>query len=210
MIVVARRELLVGSSMLLAGMATQALHAQIAPKTPIPPQPEVAPVNAPSTITIADRNEPGDRLVVTGRVFAADGKTPIRGVSIYAYHTDAKGIYNPAIDSRPDRNPRLYGYMRTDARGRYEFATIRPGPYPNDTIPAHIHYVVSMPGYRTLHPEVLFSGDPLISDMYRTEVAKPRGRFSIPDLTKDAQGAWHITQDFFLRPLVDGGNVLAR
>ena len=40
-----------------------------------------APPDAPSSIVIAAKDEPGERLIVTGRVL--DGTRPVAGVSIY-------------------------------------------------------------------------------------------------------------------------------
>jgi len=48
-----------------------------------------APNDAPSSVVIAGKNEPGERLVVTGRTL--DGKKPVAGVSLYVFHTDANG-----------------------------------------------------------------------------------------------------------------------
>ncbi|MEO6725556.1 MAG: hypothetical protein ABIP14_09665 [Blastocatellia bacterium] len=106
--------------------------------------PQVAEKSAPSKIAITSKDEPGERLIVSGKVFGKDGRTPLTGASVYVYHTDAKGLYTP--DTNDNKNPRLRGYLRTDEQGRYEFATIKPGHYPNNTIPAHIHYVVTAPG----------------------------------------------------------------
>src|SRR5262245_25937250 len=103
--------------------------------------PTVAGKDAPSKITIASREEPGERLSVAGSVFAPAGKTPTSCRSVYVYHTDVKGLYTP--DTNDNRNPRLRGYMRTDAKGYYEYSTIKPAQYPNNRIPAHIHYVVN-------------------------------------------------------------------
>ena len=49
-----------------------------------------APDDAPSNVVIAGKGEPGERLVVTGRTL--DGTRPIAGVSLYVFHTDAKGL----------------------------------------------------------------------------------------------------------------------
>jgi protocatechuate 3,4-dioxygenase, beta subunit len=96
--------------------------------------PQVAEKNAPAKAAVAPKDEPGERLVVTGRVFGQDGRTPLAGVSLYVYQTDKNGYYSqPTNDSR---NPRLRGYLRTDAEGRYEFSTVKPGPYPNASIPS--------------------------------------------------------------------------
>jgi len=159
--------------------------------------PTVAPKDAPAKVTIATLNEPGERLVVNGRVFASDGVTPLAGASVYAYHTDAKGYYSPGTND--NRNPRLRGYMRTDAEGRYEFNTIKPGPYPNSRIPAHIHYVVTAPGHSERIFEIVFEGDPFLDDRVRQDAAKEWSGFSIRRLDKDGQGVLRCTQDIKLQ-----------
>lgn len=155
--------------------------------------PQVADKNAPSKITIATKDEPGERLMVTGRVFGADGKTPLAGASVYVYHTDAKGLYTP--DTNDNRNPRLRGYLRTDAQGHYEYSTIKPAPYPNNGIPAHIHYVVTAPGYKERVFEIVFEGDKFIDEKLRADAAQEGSAFSIRPLTRDQQNVWHCTQD---------------
>lgn len=167
---------------------------------PRPPKPnEIAPASAPAKTTISDATEPGDGLVVTGTITGEDGK-PLSSASIYAYHTDANGHYDP--DEPPDRQgpPRLKGYMRSDVNGHYEFRTIRPAPYPNSPIPAHVHYVISMAGYKDIFLEMLFSDDPRITDEYRAAVKEDRPyKFSICDASADANHTWRCKQDFVLR-----------
>src|SRR4051794_29120343 len=78
----------------------------------------VAPANAPSDTVIAGRTERGDRLIVTGR--ALDRGRPVAGVSIYAFHADADGLYTR--DGRnSDENATLFATLRTDAQGRYRY-----------------------------------------------------------------------------------------
>lgn len=147
-------------------------------------------------MTIAARQEPGERLIVTGRVFGPDGVTALAGASVYVYHTDVKGYYSPGTND--NRNPRLRGYLRTDAQGRYEFSTIKPGPYPNSRVPAHIHYVVTAAGYSERVFEIVFEGDPLLDDNVRGETAREWSGFSLRRLEKDKQGVWRCTQDIKL------------
>jgi protocatechuate 3,4-dioxygenase beta subunit len=159
--------------------------------------PQIAEKNAPSKVTIAAKEEPGERLTVSGQVFGPDGKTPLAGASVYVYHTDAKGLYTP--ETNDNRNPRLRGYMRTDAQGRYEYSTIKPAPYPNNRIPAHIHYVVNAPGHQERVFEIVFEGDPNIDERMRADAAKEGSAFSICALTRDQQGAWRCAQDVKMR-----------
>jgi hypothetical protein len=110
-----------------------------------------------SEITLTIPNEPGDKLRVTGVVRDSSGK-PIAGALVGAYHTDAKGIYS----EQGSAAPRLFGYMRTDAEGRFAFNTIRPASYPGrpHEFDQHIHYVVSAPGYRERQTANSFADDP--------------------------------------------------
>lgn len=156
--------------------------------------PQVAEKNAPSKITIATKDEPGERLIVTGQVFGPDGKTPLAGASVYVFHTDATGRYTPG-PTDDNRNPRLRGYMRTDAEGRYAYSTIRPASYPDTKVVAHIHYVVTAPGYKERVFEIVFDGDKFIDDKLRADAAKEGSAFSIRPLKRDEQNVWHCMQD---------------
>jgi protocatechuate 3,4-dioxygenase beta subunit len=91
-------------------------------------------------------DEPGEPLIVSGTVRDSQGKA-IAGALIYVFHADAKGYYSPkrVVD---EQNARLFGYMKTGVDGRYEFRTIRPGGYPSQPIPQHIHMLATAPGYR--------------------------------------------------------------
>ncbi|HSO73760.1 MAG TPA: protocatechuate 3,4-dioxygenase [Blastocatellia bacterium] len=164
---------------------------------PMAQAPTIAEKGAPSRITIAAKEEPGERLIVAGRVFSTDGVTGMAAASVYVYHTDVKGYYTPGAND--NRNPRLRGYMRTDAQGRYEFSTIKPGSYPNNSVPAHIHYVVTAAGYNERVFEIVFEGDPFLNDRVRREAANEWSGFSLRRLEKDQQGVWRCTQDIKLR-----------
>jgi len=127
-----------------------------------------------SQTQIAAPGEPGDPLVVAGQVFAPDGRTPAPGVTVYAYNTDAEGYYGAG---RAEYPPRIYGWMRTDAAGRFELRTIRPGRYPNMRVPAHVHFDLWSGGYPMQWAEaVQFAGDSYLTAEMLDEDAK-LGRF---------------------------------
>jgi protocatechuate 3,4-dioxygenase beta subunit len=143
---------------------------------------------------LSPADEPGELMLLTGTVYASDGRTPVPGVTVFAYHTDKNGLYgneNPS-DPRPPRDrkpPRLRGWAMTNAEGKYEFRTIKPEPYPVRRFAAHVHMHVTT---RTLPewwvPSVLFEGDPLISARERQE-HNSLGRFGfIHPLVRD--GEW--------------------
>jgi len=153
---------------------------------------------APSEITIPPANEPGEPMEVRGRVFQADGKTPVANAMIFVYHTDAHGIYaaNGDLD-----HPRLHACVMTDAQGRYRWHTIKPGSYPNMRIPAHFHIRIRAAGCRELEDEIQFLGDPFLraSDLAQHS---HEGTFSrIRPVEKGRNGVLHVTRDFRLVPV---------
>ena len=157
----------------------------------------VAEPNAPSKITVAPKEEPGERLIVSGKVCGPDGKSRLKGVSVYVYHTDINGYYSE--NTTNNSNPRLRGWMRTDAAGRYEFNTIKPGPYPDARVPAHIHYVVSAPGYKERVFEIVFEGDPFISERMKSDAENEYSMFSIRPAKRGDDGVLRCVQDIKLQ-----------
>jgi protocatechuate 3,4-dioxygenase beta subunit len=151
---------------------------------------------AMSSATLSGPKEPGEPLHVTGRVFAPDGVTPAAGVTLYAYHTDARGHYN----RWPGSSPRLKGWMKTGPDGRYEYRTIKPGAYPNGRIAAHVHTQLwgagAPPQYGT---DLLFEGDPFLTEEERRRSAAA-GRFAfIQPARRDERGVWHAVHDLRLK-----------
>jgi predicted acylesterase/phospholipase RssA len=119
---------------------------------------------------IAPVEEAGEPLVVDGVVRRADG-TPVPGVVVYAYQTDARGFY-PADPDQADRHARRHGRLRgwaeTDVAGRYRFLTVRPAGYPNTDIPQHIHLHVLELGRCTYFiDDVTFDDDPRLTASQR-------------------------------------------
>jgi len=157
-----------------------------------------APRNVPPSATIAPSGEPGERMVISGRILNADGKSAAPGITLFLYHTDSKGHYNAEDDPF---QPRLHGWVRTGADGRYEIRSIRPAPYPNHRIPSHIHVHVFGPGLseRSI-PEFNFQDDPFLSAEQRALPSR-LGSFSpVVVLKRGADGVWRGTRDIRLAP----------
>lgn len=147
------------------------------------------------SIWISPDNEPGEPMIVTGTVYAPDGKTPLEGIKIHVYQTDAKGIYS-ADGNRA--NSRIQGDMVTNKNGKYQFSTIKPGSYPNSRVPSHVHYVVSGPGYAQQRFELRFVDDPYLSNRI-VEREQRKGKFgAIQKLVKDEDGFLRCTFDLKL------------
>ena len=146
------------------------------------------------SIKIVPENEPGEPLIVTGTIYSPDGKQPLEGIMLYVYQTDATGVYTTT--GGENRGTRIRGVMRTNAQGRYEFRTIKPGSYPNSRNPAHIHAYLSGPGYPEYWiEEYHFAGDSFISDQDRRQ-ASGQGTFSpILHPTRGADGILRAVRD---------------
>jgi len=143
---------------------------------------------------IAPSSEPGEPLIIQGTVRRADG-TVAAGIVVYAYHTNAAGIYPHAAT----RHGALRGWARTDAAGLYRFDTIRPGAYPGRDIPQHIHMQVFEPTRGTYYiDDLVFSDDPLLTAAQRQRMQEGRGGAGASDPHKDAQGVWHVRRDITL------------
>jgi catechol 1,2-dioxygenase len=126
--------------------------------------------NAPTCAqgdSIARTPAPGLPLVVRAQVVAADG-TPIPGALVDVWQANPLGFYDNQDPTQEAMN--LRGRFHTDAAGKIWFRTVRPAGYPVPTHgpcgallraqqrahyrPAHIHFMVSNPGYETLITQV--------------------------------------------------------
>ena len=125
------------------------------------------PSSIGSTARIAPATESGTPLRLSGRIAGLDGR-PLANAIVFAYHTDKNGLYD-AKDKGP-HSWRLKGWARSDAEGRFTFETIRPGSYPNERNPAHVHFAAFTPSGERYHAgEVQFSDDPLLSSAQRQQ-----------------------------------------
>lgn len=119
--------------------------------------------------------EPGKKIRVLGTVLNEEGK-PVSGALVYLYQTDSKGWYAAGsphvLQYEGDiRHARLFGYVKTDAGGKFELHTVKPSGYPRSDLPAHIHVHVSAPGYRSYGTEFLFDDEErLVGDIREQSV----------------------------------------
>lgn len=111
---------------------------------------------------IASASEPGIPLRLDGRVLTNGGRAAVRDAIVFAWQTDAAGLYDHA--GAPPHSWRLHGWAKTDATGRFSFLTIRPVPYPSGREPAHVHFTVERGnGSRYMVDSLMFDDDPLLT-----------------------------------------------
>ncbi|MEA2985147.1 MAG: protocatechuate 3,4-dioxygenase, beta subunit [Alphaproteobacteria bacterium] len=122
-------------------------------------------------LTKQHKGEPlGERIIVFGRVLDEDAR-PVPNTLVELWQCNAAGRYVHVVDQHAaplDPNFTGAGRTMTDAEGRYQFLTVKPGAYPwgnhdNAWRPAHIHF--SLFGHSFLSrlvTQMYFPNDPLI------------------------------------------------
>jgi protocatechuate 3,4-dioxygenase, beta subunit len=147
------------------------------------------PTNINTTDTSAGWTEKGQKLLVTGKVYKIDGKTPTPNVIIYYWQTDNNGYYSPTknIDENTKRHGHIRGWVKTDEKGQYAIYTIKPAPYPNDNIPAHIHTSIKEQNIENEYyiDEFIFDDDKLLTGEKRKALENRGGSGILRVLLKD-------------------------
>ena len=116
----------------------------------------------------------GELSWVSGRVLSLDGK-PVPNATLDIWQARANGVYDV---QDPDAEFELRGRVKADAQGRYAFKTYKPKFYgvPTDgpvgdilrhmgrhpMRPAHMHAIVSAPGFQQVITHVFVEGDPYL------------------------------------------------
>jgi hydroxyquinol 1,2-dioxygenase len=116
---------------------------------------------------------PGQPCLMQGQIRGLEGE-PIAGARIEVWQADEEGLYDVQYDDFDQ--PRGRGHLFTGDDGRYSFWSVRPQCYgiPVDgpvgemlraagrpwMRPAHVHFMISAPGYRTLTTHVFDEVDP--------------------------------------------------
>lgn len=104
------------------------------------------------------------KLILTGKVYQINGKTPAPNVIIYYWHTDDKGLYSSTSDTPAEvkEHGKLRGWVKSDENGNYKIKTSRPAAYPNQDIPQHIHLSIKEPDINNAYfADLYFDDDPL-------------------------------------------------
>jgi hydroxyquinol 1,2-dioxygenase len=174
----------------------------------------------PSGATIS-QDGCGEPAVVMGRVLSIDG-TPIAGALLDVWETDENGLYEQQDPGQPDMN--LRGKFRTDSDGNYCFVGIKPVSYaiPNDGPvgqllramerhpyrPAHIHVLVSAPGFMPVTTHLFVKGDKYLDSDAVFGTKDSLVVDFVPHNSQKEAERYHVTApfytvnyDFVLKPL---------
>ncbi|MBZ0113662.1 MAG: hypothetical protein K8J08_14450 [Thermoanaerobaculia bacterium] len=162
---------------------------------------EGRPLTLTSSGRIAEESEPGTPLTVHGEVLKPDG-TPAGGVVVHAYHRDRDGFdFGPNDASLTTW--RLQGWVKTDAKGRFDLLTIRPAPDHLGREGAHIHFTLESADFgRQWAATVFFLDDPLVTEDQRRR-SKEAGEFGWLREVREVDGVQHVDVRFRLKETGD-------
>jgi catechol 1,2-dioxygenase len=167
---------------------------------------------AGSNISHGPESNTTDQLFeVTGHVRDAQGK-PIEGAEVDVWQASPLGFYENQDEQQPDMN--LRGRFKTDANGKFNFKSVRPSGYPvpvdgpcGDLLraqlrdpyrPAHVHYMISKPGYQVLITQVFADDDHrLHTDVTFSVVESLVGKFK--KRTGPGEVGYSLDYDFVLQ-----------
>jgi protocatechuate 3,4-dioxygenase beta subunit len=159
--------------------------------------------------TILLREEDDPPLIVEGTVTSQNRK-PVRDALVEVWQTAPNQLYDVQDDAQPEGH--LRASFRTDERGNFSFRSILPVSYPipddgpagqllqlmgrHPFRPAHVHFMISASGHRTLVTHLFLSGDPYL-DSDAVFGVKP----SLIVTPEERNGSHRIVYHFGLEPL---------
>ena len=114
----------------------------------------------------------GEPCYIQGRVLSTSGE-PLSDARIEIWQADDNGFYD--VQYKESSQVRGRGHLYSDKEGYYYFWTVRPEAYPipddgpvgklldaanrSPMRPAHVHFMVKVPGYKTLITHVFKEGE---------------------------------------------------
>lgn len=150
-----------------------------------------------------------DTLYMSGTITGTDGQ-PVKGALLHVWHANSQGWYShfdPTGTQTPFNNRRR---IRIGDDGRYAFHSKMPNGYSvppggatdrlmqalgrHGNRPAHVHFFIEAPGYRTLTTQINFGDDPFAADDFAFGTRE--GLLPTPNRQGDAA---YIAFDFVLQ-----------
>lgn len=118
---------------------------------------------------------PGEPCFIQGQVRSLMGE-PLPNARIEIWQADENGFYDVQYKDSPQVQGR--GHLYADSQGYYSFWSVKPQAYPIPTDgpvgelletaqrspmrPAHVHFMINVPGYKTLITHVFKDEDPYL------------------------------------------------
>ncbi len=116
---------------------------------------------------------PGPALVCSVQVLDGAAR-PVAGAEVDVWHSSPDGLYENQDSTQANMN--LRGRFLTDDAGRFQFRSVKPAGYPvpingpvgeliaatgrHNFRPAHLHFMVHKPGFKTLISQIYTPDDP--------------------------------------------------
>jgi hydroxyquinol 1,2-dioxygenase len=159
---------------------------------------------------------PGDPVFVTAWVRDDQGQA-VADAEVDVWQASGEGYYENQDPAQADMN--LRGKFRTDAQGRITFRTVKPSGYPipvngpvgaliraqgrHNMRPAHIHFLVHNPGYKTQFSQLYSSDDPHLETDVQFGVTRALvGQYVLhenePAPNPDVHGRWYSLEHTFV------------
>ena len=179
-------------------------------------------MNSPCTAngeSIVRSPTPGDPIFVNAWVRDQQGR-PVVGAEVDVWHTSGEGIYENQDPAQADMN--LRGKFTTDKDGHISFRSVKPAGYPipingpvgellraqgrHNMRPAHVHFLIFKPGFKTQFSQVYSSDDPnLETDVQFGVTHALIGKYvrheNEPAPGLDVKGPWYsLDHNFVIEP----------
>ena len=158
-------------------------------------------------------------MFVTASVRDQAGQ-PIADAEVDVWHSSSEGFYENQDPGQTNMN--LRGKFTTDANGRISFRSIKPAGYPipidgpvgdllraqgrHNMRPAHVHFLIHKPGYKTHISQVYVNDDPNLETDVQFGVTEALvGKYirheNEPAPAPDVTGPWYsLDQTFIVEP----------
>lgn len=169
---------------------------------------ENAPLVENDANLTSDPDDTG-KLYMSGAITGPDGE-PVLNAILHVWHANSKGFYShfdPTGEQTPFNNRRR---LKLGQDGRYAFQSKMPNGYSvppggatdqlmqslgrHGNRPAHVHFFVEAPGYRTLTTQINFGDDPFAADDFAFGTRE--GLLPVPKRQGDSA---YIAFDFVLQ-----------
>jgi protocatechuate 3,4-dioxygenase beta subunit len=152
---------------------------------------------------------PGEPLLFRGKVVDEHGGA-LAGAEVDVWQSSPKGLYENQDPTQAEMN--LRGRFVTDADGAFGFRSVKPAGYPVPTDgptgvllaaqkrhnmrPAHLHFLIHQPGYKTIASQVYDPDDPYLETDSQFGVT----RALIGNFTRARSGGYELSFTFVLEP----------